>query len=420
MSVPVRVRVLLVGGALLFGAVLAMRVSGEHLRRKGADELWVRDGEQARDSYVLASRLDPMDYRSLVGEADTYLEAGHQPWLGTPDQVETLERAVALYRQAVRRQPADPNTWAQMARAYRALAVARRASRPIDLSSLGDPQAMHQPEDDLAQAAMTRALELEPSNYIYVDYLADLSYARDEEDALEWYRRGARVLPNLKAHAFLEDPASVPADVAEAVVLGARDALGTKNVVVDSQILEEISWFHSRRGSYQEAADSCLEAIEAGHPYAAELWTRRGLWLDHLGQVDQATQAFLRSLELKPGRALSHFGLGQIAAREGDVQGALSRFRAARDHAPKNLRFQLTLAKALVDAQDFEEATRVYQVATRIPGGEVPAATALVDLFRRRGIYDQALVYAKRLMELHPGEEAFVRQVGELEARLTF
>ena len=78
------------------------------------------------------------------------------------------------------------------------------------------------------------------------------------------------------------------------------------------------------------------------------------------------------------------------------------------------------MARTLDAAGRLEEATGVYQAALRIPGGETPAATALVDLLRRRGIYDQALVHAKRLMELHPGEETFVRQVAELQNCLTF
>jgi tetratricopeptide (TPR) repeat protein len=420
MNTTLRMQILLLSGCALFLGVLGMRFGGEHLRRTAAAQLWARDGEEARQWFVLASRVDPLDYRGLVGQADTLLEAGHQPWLGTPEQIEPLEKAILTYREAIRHEPGDPNTWAQMARAYQALAVARRASRPIDLSGLGDAKATREPEDDLAVAAITRALELEPSNYIYVDYLAGLRYAQGYEDALDWYRRGARILPRMNAHPYLADPAEVPDEVAQAAVLGARDALGARNVVVDSQILAEISLFHSRRGRYQEAADVCLEAIDAGHPFSAELWTRRGLWLDRVGKVDLARQAFLRSLEIKPDRALSHFGLAQIAEREGDLEEALARFRVARDQAPKILRFQLAFARALDGTGRTEEATRVYQSVLHIPGGEIPAATALVDLLRRRGIYDQALVHAKRLMELHPGEEVFERQVGELQTHLTF
>ncbi len=413
-------RILLVGGCALFLGVLGMRFAGEHVRRTAAGQLWVRDGERARQSFVLASRLDPLDYRSLVGEADTWLEAGHQPWLGTPDQIEPLEQAVLMYHHAARRAPGDPNTWAQMARAYQALAVARRASRSIDLSTLGDPKDTREAEDDLAAAAMRRALELEPSNYVYLDYLAELRYRQGYEDALQWYRLGTRVLPRLTAHPHLADPAAVPNEVAEAAVQGAREALGTRNVVVDTKIFEEISLFHSHRGRYREAADACKEAIDAGHPSPAVQWTRRGRWLDLAGDVDGARQAYLRSLEFDPDRALTHFGLGQIAERAGDLDEALARFQTARNRAPKILRFQLALARTLDAAGRLEEATLVYQMALRIPGGEIPAASALVDLLRRRGIYDQALVHAKRLMELHPGEEAFVRQVGELQRHLTF
>lgn len=420
MHLTLRNRVLLIGGCLFFLAVLGMRFAGEHLRRTAAAELWVRDGEQAQQSFLLASQWDPLDYRGLVGQADTLLQAGHQTWLGTAEQIDPVEQAILLYRQAIQRAPGDPNTWAQMARAYQALAVARRASRLIDLSMLGDPKDTREVEDDLALAAMTRALELEPSNYIYLDYLAQLRYRQGYEDALGWYRRGTRVLPRLNAHPYLADPASVLDDIAQAAVLGARDALGTRNVVLDSKILEEVSLFHSRRGEYQEAADACVEAIDAGHPSPAVQWTRRGLWLDRVGDLQGARDAHHRSLEVDASRGLSHFGLGKIAEQEGDLDEALVRFQAARKHAPKILRFQLALARTLDAAGRLQEATRAYQVALRMPGGETPAAKALVDLLRRRAIYDQALVHAKRLLELYPEQEVFVRQVSELQRRLTF
>ncbi len=54
MHLTLRIRILLVGGCALFLAVLGMRFAGEYLRRTAADQLWVRDGEQAQQSFVLA------------------------------------------------------------------------------------------------------------------------------------------------------------------------------------------------------------------------------------------------------------------------------------------------------------------------------------------------------------------------------
>jgi tetratricopeptide (TPR) repeat protein len=307
-----------------------------------------------------------------------------------------------------------------MARAYQALAVARRASRPLDLSTLDTPRSVRQTEDDLAVASMTRALQLEPSNYIYLDYLAELRYRQGYDDALTWYERGARVLPRLKAHPYLAEPRTVPEDVAEAAVRGARAAVGTRNVILDTKILEDVAMFLAQRGRYREAAETCKQAIDLGHPEPHVLWGRRGIWLDRAGDPAGARQSLERALEIKPDYALALYGLGQIAEDQGDLQEAVRRFRAARAVNPKILRFQMALGRTLDTTGDLEEATRAYQAALRIPGGEVPASIALVDLLRRRGIYDQALVYAKRLKELHPGEETYARQVAELQAQLRF
>ena len=57
MATTLRMRFLLFGGCTLFLGVLGMRFAGEHLRRTAADQLWVLDGEQARNSFALASRV---------------------------------------------------------------------------------------------------------------------------------------------------------------------------------------------------------------------------------------------------------------------------------------------------------------------------------------------------------------------------
>jgi len=78
------------------------------------------------------------------------------------------------------------------------------------------------------------------------------------------------------------------------------------------------------------------------------------------------------------------------------------------------------LARTLDQADRLEAAEREYERALRLPAGAIPAATALVSLLSRHGLFDRALVHARRLLEAHPDEPVFREQVAELAARLTF
>jgi tetratricopeptide (TPR) repeat protein len=252
-----------------------------------------------------------------------------------------------------------------------------------------------------------------------VNFLADVRYAYGDGEALVDYRRGTRILPRVLNHPYLQKR-TVPEEVVEAALQGARDALGSDGVVPDFKILEELSLYLAGRQDYDAALAVNLESIRAGHTSPAWLWTRQGLWLLHLGRHADARQALAQALRLDPQRPSAHFALGRLEAVEGNVDAALASLTRARDLAPHDLAFQMELARMFDQAGRVEDAEREYERAIRLPGGALPATTALVSLLSRHQVFDRALVHARRLLDEHPNEPAFRQQVAELTARLTF
>jgi len=409
----------LVAVSLGYAGIVGLRTAAEACRSGGEEQLWSDEAEGAAEQFARAAALDPLGTAGFVGEGEALFDRAELLALGSPAQFDLLERAVAAYRRALSRNPGDPAAWEQLGRTYRSMAVARRASRPIDIARLDQVASLREPEDELAIAAIRRAIEIEPNNYEYVNKLAEIRYAHGDPEALVDYRRGTRILPRLLNHGYLQER-TVPDEVMEAALQGARDALGTGNVVPDYKILEEIALYLATREKYEAALAANLESIRAGNNYPAWLWTRQAGWLVHLGRRAEARQAVAEALRLDPERPSAHYLLGHLEAADGNVDAALASLTRARDLAPDDLGFQMELARMFDQADRLEPAEREYERAIHMPGGAVPAATALVSLLARHGVLDRALAHARRLLEEHPNEPAFRQQVAELTARLTF
>ena len=112
--------------------------------------------------------------------------------------------------------------------------------------------------------------------------------------------------------------------------------------------------------------------------------------------------------------------LGLLSQRDGDLDGAVRHLRRARDASPGALRYQMELGRMLEQTGSKEEAAREFQRALLLEDGTVPAASALVDLYRILKQYDKAITYARILVEESPGETVFRRQLEDLEEHLTF
>ncbi|MGD8377462.1 MAG: tetratricopeptide repeat protein [Acidobacteriota bacterium] len=419
-------RAVVLTGCVACLGLLSWRLVADRLEYRAEDALWEGDVALAITRFEQARRWDPLDPEPRIGRADALFDRAEDQELGADGAIRDLENAIDGYRDALHLAPDDAYAWSQLGRAYGSLAVARRASEDIDLSRLlaAGPPPMSR-EDQIAALAMTRAVDLEPNNYDFINFFAHFLDARGDPRALDWYRRGARTLPRLLKHPYLESK-NLPDEIADAAVAGAREAVATESVVPDTEILEEIAVFLARRGDVRGAIAANAEAINLYesrrfiHPHLPWIWTRQGNWLKSVGDREAAREAFETALELDPGRASAHFALGRLAAEDGDWVEAVKHFRAARNQVPGNLRFQMELARTLEESGDLEGAVREYERALKLEGGAIPASMALVDLHRRQGAYDEAIRHARRLVELEPDEPAFARQLAELNARLQF
>lgn len=85
--------------------------------------------------------------------------------------------------------------------------------------------------------------------------------------------------------------------------------------------------------------------------------------LERAGRFDDAATEYERAARLMPANAHAHAGLGRLALAAGDPGGAVGYLSRARDLAPENRSFAVTLAQAHARAGDRERGQQIAAAA---------------------------------------------------------
>ncbi|MCY3928167.1 MAG: tetratricopeptide repeat protein [Acidobacteria bacterium] len=85
--------------------------------------------------------------------------------------------------------------------------------------------------------------------------------------------------------------------------------------------------------------------------------------LERTGQFDEAAAEYERAARLMPANAHAHAGLGRLALAAGDPGGAVGHLSRARDLAPENRSFAVTLAQAHARAGEQKLAREIAAAA---------------------------------------------------------
>ena len=128
-----------------------------------------------------------------------------------------------------------------------------------------------------------------------------------------------------------------------------------------------------RSGSFEEAAEHCRKSLrmnrDAGIAMRMLADCHYNLGVRKLGEglaIDRARAEFRRAFELDPTHAEAANNLGATFVHAGQPEAALEWLRKAAAAAPREHRYLVNLASALVLVQDLDEASRVLQSLARI------------------------------------------------------
>ncbi len=99
----------------------------------------------------------------------------------------------------------------------------------------------------------------------------------------------------------------------------------------------------------------------------AKAYSNLGYAYCYLGDLQNARQTWQRAVELAPDTSQAWLGLGIVAQRTGDLNGAIQNYLHANQVQRSGLGY-LLLARALHDSGHSQEAEQALQIARSAPG----------------------------------------------------
>jgi tetratricopeptide (TPR) repeat protein len=166
-------------------------------------------------------------------------------------------------------------------------------------------------------------------------------------------------------------------------------------------------------GEYAEARDA-LEQIVAEDEANAEAHFMLGLAYFNLEAYSKARDSFERALALDPERAAAiHHNLGALAYQMGDMETALSEFRAALEADPDDpdTHYQLGATYLVLafpsgamepDPDMVNQAETQFQRALELADEKPEAKIGLANIHLVRGEVDQAIMLLEEVLENNP------------------
>jgi tetratricopeptide (TPR) repeat protein len=134
---------------------------------------------------------------------------------------------------------------------------------------------------------------------------------------------------------------------------------------------------------------------------------------DELGDPAQALQAYRRALALRPHALEIRERVIAILAQQGELDSAISEYRALLRAAPREPRYVIELAKLLFASGKRPEALRLLdQTAARLPR-DARIQRALLDVYSRWGEQERATARLAQLSRIEPEDPTHVIALGE-------
>lgn len=157
---------------------------------------------------------------------------------------------------------------------------------------------------------------------------------------------------------------------------------------------------HHRRGfqllaenSYVEAREQFLKAIEKNADWASPyLGLGQTFLFQEKPDLEEATNAFRRVVELKPDSVEGYHWLGSALERNGALEGAVQCYREAIRIAPSDTRPLISLGVCLTQLKLYTEAVACLRrgISMNPPYGVASAHLFLADALKASGQIDAA------------------------------
>ena len=115
---------------------------------------------------------------------------------------------------------------------------------------------------------------------------------------------------------------------------------------------------------------------------------------------DQAVEAYVKAIELRPFYAEAYVGLGDAKAAQGDVDGAVGAYKKALEHNPLNPRVHMSLGKIYYAEKGlYYESVQAYKKALELDPLHLDARMGLAEVYEDKGLYPEAITEYKKVVD---------------------
>ena len=118
---------------------------------------------------------------------------------------------------------------------------------------------------------------------------------------------------------------------------------------------------------------------------------------------DQAVEAYVKALELRPFYADAYVGLGDARAAKGEVDGAIASYQKALLYNPANPKVHMSLGKIYFAEKGlYYESVSAYKKAIDLDPQFLEARMGLGEVYEDKGLYPEAIQEYRKVVELDP------------------
>ncbi len=389
------------------------------LRLHGEQALFKNDHQRSWRNYKQAlawggdvERLETDIIEMLLFGLDQS-EAGIKirPALDTPDALGMLFTLVA---RRIQEAPHKAYYWSLASDIYLDDVRQRRRRSPLDLSRLSeDPLENLQPEEWLGVAALERASQLEPNNYLYHDLLTEFFLEiGSSEKAAEYCRRAVAAYPVMADHMYLLRD-DLPPVVLEAAIQGFEDASRATSMVapevIESDAGRLLAWHKEDR-----RAIPYLKRAIALAPDLYEAQYQMGVVAYGMKDFEEAFRRLREASRIQPEASMPHIHIGLSHLALGHLQEAIAEFRTAREKDPKMFWYFNLLGETLEKAGQHEEAEKQFLAAAHLNSKDVGAWVNLLAFYVRHQDLKGATSTCSKLAAVAPDNAYYREQCASL------
>lgn len=166
----------------------------------------------------------------------------------------------------------------------------------------------------------------------------------------------------------------------------------------------------------QPEAENLLRTLTARHPWFAAGYVNLADLLRQTGRDAEALAVLEEAVRNAADDPASHYALGLALVRAGRSDDAVPRLAEAARLAPDSPYYAYIHAVALHSTGDTEQALSLLRVAQAQFPGYRDTVSALATMHRDAGNRTEALDYARRLLELTPGDAQVLSLIDALDA----